>query len=277
MNQKNLDYLKENLLYMGFSDRLYPDLQKNIEQGFPEFTLKQQTEYGKLQMESTLYFRRSDQSDMYFFNRHDAHLKNGTDATNNLQQTFYLNKGRGITLKESFNLLQGRAVNTDLTPREGEKYNAWVQLNFGEKDEHGNFKMKQFHQNYGYDVVAAMAKYPIKELEDSAQTARLKMSLDKGNLQSVTMTVQGKEEKYFISANPQFKTIDIHDSHMRRVQKEGLLNNKEQDRQQAVAPIKVNEENSQKQAGKQEPGAVEEEGGAKQAPRKRRNNKQSIS
>src|SRR5215213_7867790 len=117
MNQKNLDYLKENLLYMGFSDKLYPELQKNMEQGFPDFVLRQKTEYEKLSLESTLHFRKSDQMDMYFFNRHDAHLQHPGDPSKDRLQTFYLNKGHGITLKESFNLLDGRAVNTDLRPK----------------------------------------------------------------------------------------------------------------------------------------------------------------
>ena len=274
MNQKNLDYLKENLMYMGFSDRLYPELQKNIEQGFPDFVLKQKTEYGKVSMESTLHFRKSDETDMYFFNRHDAHLQHPGDSLKDRMQTFYLNKGSGITLKESFNLLEGRAVNTDLSSKEGQKYNAWVQLNFGEKDENGNYKIKQFHQNYGYDLGATIAKYPIKELMDETRKERLIMSLQKGNLQSVTMEAGGKEEKMFISANPQFKTINVVDANMKAVQKETLLkaNGREQELSQNGKKYE-----SQKQGAKQDKKPGDEEEGPGQAPKKKQRTRQSIS
>jgi len=42
-------------------------------------------------------------------------------------------------------------------------------------------------------------------------------SLRKGNRQSVTFIQGGSEQKQFIEANPQFKTINIYDSNMLRV------------------------------------------------------------
>lgn len=209
MNQENLNYLKENLKYMGFGDRLYADLEHNINQGFPEFVLKMDSEFNKSKLESTLHFSRSKETDMYFFNRHDAVLKNDVGT---LEQTFYVNKGHGVTLKEAFNLLEGRAVYKEITPREGERYHAWVQLDFKQKEENGNYKTKQFHENYGYDLKATLEKFPIKELMDEQKSERLMMSLQKGNLQSVTLNVEGKEQMYFMQANPQYKTLTIYDN-----------------------------------------------------------------
>ena len=222
MNQENLDYLKNNLKYAGFGEQLYGELEKKIQKGVPEFTLKMDSEFNKQRLESTLHFRKSDTTDMYFFNKHDAYLHHATDPTKDVQQTFYMNMGKGITAKEAFNLLEGRAVNTDLVNKEGQKYNAWVQLDFSEKETGGNFKMKQFHQNYGYDLAATLEKYPIKELMDSDQRSRLIASLEKGNVQMVTMDLGGKEEKMFIAANPQFKTMNVFDVQMRPLQKESL-------------------------------------------------------
>lgn len=222
MNPENFEYLKNNLKYAGFGDKLYPELEQKIQEGLSEFTLKTETAFNKQKMESTLHFRKSDSTDMYFFNKHDAYLKHGADPTKDVQQSFYMNRGQGITLKEAFNLLEGRAVNTDLINKEGQKYNAWVQIDFTEKETNGNFKMKQFHQNYGYDLSATLEKYPIKELMEQEQKEKLMASLQKGNVQSVTITMNGKEEKMFISANPQFKTINVFDSQMKAVQKESL-------------------------------------------------------
>ncbi len=219
MNQQNLNYLKDNLKYLGFGEKLYPELEKNIQQGFSEFKLNLLNEYGKDKLNTDLFFRKSDQSDMYFFNSYNAKLTNDSGSQS---QSFYINRGNGFTLKEAYNLLDGRAVNKDLTNNEGQKYNAWVKLDFADKDQNGNCKMKQFHQNYGYDLEAVLSKFPIKELSDDKQKEMLIRSLERGNLQSAAFEKDGKQEKMFIEANPQFKTINVYDGNMKKVQKEAM-------------------------------------------------------
>ena len=75
MNDKNLEYLKSNLKYQGFGEKLNAELETNMKQGLPEFQLKIQTEYNKEKIEAVLHFKKSEQSDMYFFNRYDTTLQ----------------------------------------------------------------------------------------------------------------------------------------------------------------------------------------------------------
>ena len=79
---------------------------------------------------------------MYFFNRYDATLEKANKEQ--LSHTIYLNKGQGITMKETYNLLNGRAVNTDLTNKAGEKYNAWIQLDLEKKNEQAIMRQSSF-------------------------------------------------------------------------------------------------------------------------------------
>ncbi|HNP25090.1 MAG TPA: hypothetical protein PKL37_23640, partial [Panacibacter sp.] len=193
MNDKNFEYLKDNIKYLGFGEKLYTELENNMKQGKPEFQLKIETEFNKDKIGAVLHFTKSDKSDMYFFNRYDATLEKANKEQ--LSQTIYLNKGQGITMKETYNLLNGRAVNTDLTNKAGEKYNAWIQLDLEKKNEQGNYETKQFHQNYGYDMVASLQKYPVKELLDEKEKERLVSSLQRGNLQVVTFQLNGSDQK----------------------------------------------------------------------------------
>ncbi len=271
MNQKNLDYLKENLKYHGFGEKLYPELQKNIEQGFPEFKLSMQNEYGKDKLNADLYFRRSDQSDMYFFNRYDAKLTNEKESQS---QSFYLNKGSGVTLKEAYNLLEGRAVNKDLINNEGQKYNAWMQLDFKNQDENGNYKMKQFHQNYGYDLEKALSVLPVKELNNPEEKEKLVRSLEKGNIQSVSFEKDGNQERMFVEANPQFKTVNVYDGQMKKIQKD--VSHQRQSTGQASAKDLKQEQNKEVKEEKSEkqtlqPGKQNNENSL--LPKKRTNNK----
>ena len=231
MNTKNLDFLKDGLKYMGFGDKLNAELENQIKQQPAEFNLSLQGEFKKdgvtEKVDYKLDFKKSDQTDMYFFNRYHATLKN-EDATQEKSHTFYVNKNSGITAKEAFNMLSGRAVNKDLTNKEGQPYNAWVQLDFSEKDKNDNFKMKQFTQGYGYDLESTVNKYPIKELGNSDDKEKLIKALEKGNLQPVTFIKEGREEKMFVAANPQYKTLDLYDAKMQK-QFQGVEKKQEKD------------------------------------------------
>lgn len=92
-----------------------------------------------------------------------------------------------------------------------------MQVDFKNSDDNGNFKLKHYHENYGYDLEAAVSKHPIKELGRDDYKESLMDSLKKGNVQSVTFQVDGKEQKHFIEANPQFKTVNVYDSDMQRL------------------------------------------------------------
>lgn len=258
MDTKNLDFLKKGLKYLGFGEKMNADLEKIISEKPDKFQLMMVGEFNKDNIKDkvdySLDFKKSDQSDMYFFNKYQATLKN-EDPANEKTQTFYITKNAGITAKEAYNLLSGRAVNKDLTNKEGQPFNAWVQLDFQEKDKNENFKMKQFHAGYGYDLDLVLAKYPIKEQLDGEQKVRLLKSLEKGNLTPVTFAREGGEDKMFIAANPQYKSIDVYDTNLQK-KFQGI------EKKENKEPEKSNDK---KESQKQE---VDEEGDTKQSNKK---------
>jgi hypothetical protein len=215
MNEKNLEALKRNLKYLGFGEGLNEELQKNIEDKRPEFTLHHEVEYNSRKMMSGLSFKAGEQNEMYFFNRYSATLADQPER----MQTFNLDRGNGITTKEAFNLLEGRAVNKDLVNKEGQEYNAWLQLDFSKKEENGNYKLNRYHENYNFNFAAEMQKLILKPMNEE-QEKQLMQSLQKGNLQSVTFLKEGAEVKMFIEANPRERTINLYDEKMNRLSEE---------------------------------------------------------
>ena len=122
MNEKNFEFLKDQVKYSGFADNLESQLRDNLSKARTEFRLEHQAVYGKDELNASLHFKKSAQSDMYFFNSFTASLKK-ENSTTPVNQTFYINKeGGNITLKEAFNLLDGRSVNKDLINKEGKIY-----------------------------------------------------------------------------------------------------------------------------------------------------------
>ncbi|MCW3089536.1 MAG: hypothetical protein JWP81_605 [Ferruginibacter sp.] len=268
MNEKNFDYLNKQMKYTGFGEGHSDELKGKIEKQTPEFTIFHQQDFGKDNTVAMLQFKKSDDSDMYFFNRYNLLLKN-EQATEAAKQTFYISsKDDNITLKEAYNLMSGRAVNKELSTREGDKYNAWVQLDFKSIDKNGNYETKKFNQNYGYDLEQALAKHPIKELSNEVDKSRLIESLQRGNRQSVTLQHEGKENKIFIEAAPQFKSLNFYDGDMKRVNIQTLY--------EKTGERQTEQQAAKKEAVKSDKVGEDDSEGPKQRKRTRKK-KQSIS
>src|SRR5206468_10512955 len=127
-----------------------------------------------------------------------------------------------------YNLLDGRAVHKTLSNKEDEKYTAWLQLDFKNNTESGNYQLKQYHQNYGFDLGKTLSKYPIKELQNEKFKESLIRSLERGNLQSATFVLNGKEEKIFLTPNVAFKSLSAFDDKMQKIKLSDVMQKQEQ-------------------------------------------------
>jgi hypothetical protein len=185
-------------------------LGEGLEKQEPVFQLYHTASFGKDEVEAILYFRKSHINDMYFFEKYYLQLEMANRGEE-LIQPFYIYKGRGITLKEGYNLLSGRSVNKDLINRDGQAYNAWLQLDLSAK-ENDSFKIRHYYEQYGFELEKVLDQLPVKELKDPGDREKLIRSLEKGNLQPVCLDKDGKERKIYIEANPRFKCLNVFDS-----------------------------------------------------------------
>lgn len=213
MNNSNLTFVMDDLKYLGFGAKggLQDQVREKIEKEEKSFTCSVAYNYdGVVRMEADLYFRRGDKTDVYFFNKYDARLIYETRTEADRAQTFYISKGRGFTRKEAFNLLQGRSVNKNLYRKDGEKYNAWVLLNFDQRQPAGNnYQVLTFGERYGYELETVLEKFQIREMDNPQLRDSLIYSLKKGNLHTVTFSKENNR-KMLIEANPRFKSINIY-------------------------------------------------------------------
>ena len=192
MEENNYEYLVKQIKFTGFGEEPLQDLRRKMEEGKPHFIVYQEGLYNKDSAITRLDFKKSEDKDMYFFNSYSMSLKIAGQESP-VEQKFYINnKQDNITLKEAYNMLSGRAVEKEITPKEGEKYKAWLQLDFKETDTNGQYKTKQFHPNYGFDLEKVLDRHPFKELGSPEEKKALMESLQRGNRQIVTLEAEGK-------------------------------------------------------------------------------------
>jgi hypothetical protein len=222
----------------GFPD-ISAKIDEQIKQGQQQFALPVSYYINEKERLYHLLAFVKEQSGTYHFDGYKTNLYNESKPNEQRQQYFNLKNGFDINATEVYNLLAGRAI---------ERNGTWVQLDFNDKDTNGNFRMKEFHSGYGYNLEKVLQQLPLKELFNKSEADKLHDALKNGNRLAVNFIKNGNEQRYYIEANPQFKSVNVYDEHARKVTLNTALGNKTLE---AVKLIhKVNEQQHQNQAKK---------------------------
>ncbi|TRW22020.1 hypothetical protein FMM05_18870 [Flavobacterium zepuense] len=205
--QENGQSLHDQVQRAGFTG-LTASLDEQLKKGQQQFSIPVSYYVNeKERLEHQLFFAKN-QSGQYRFEGFKTSLFNESKPDESRQHYFTLSSGLSPDTTEAYNLLSGRAINND---------GKWMQLDLNDKDAQGNYRIKEFHSNYGYDLERELKQLPLKELGDPIQEEKLKDILKSGGRQSVCFIKDGKEHRYYIEANPQFKSVNIYDEHSRKV------------------------------------------------------------
>jgi hypothetical protein len=207
--KSNLEYLNNDLKYLGFGENtlLNQQLEENIAAGKAEFELYTDAFFNHfIRTEARLHFLKLLKQGTYVFDHYTATNQYEQDPGKNKEREFHVFKGVGVTFKEAFNLLDGRAARIDGVDQDDEVYRTWVQLDFEERDAHLNYRFKYYRH---YDLERVLTSYPIEELLADATRKTLVASLERGNKCLVTLNT-GKPEPKWIEANPAEKTLRIY-------------------------------------------------------------------
>ncbi|MNI61537.1 hypothetical protein D3C73_1168160 [compost metagenome] len=236
-------------------------------EGKEKFELKFEKEINGKKVEANLKYSLSNQGN-YFFNAYDLKI-NQTDKEP-LERTFKVDNKETFSLKEAFNLLEGRSVLKSYSNFEKGKEDSkitelqsWSYLDASIKNnkretanegENGvvtkNIAVMRKCNDYDLDSLVSM--YPIKNIEIPGKKADLVQSLQRGNLQSVLLEKDGEYKKHFIEASPKFKTINIYNEQMVKLfipnkKKEDLKTSEKQDNaEKLIQPGKNKQGNKNK-------------------------------
>ena len=214
--EKNNQSLHEQMQRIGFRD-LSVKIEEQIKQGHEQFTIPVSYYVNeKERLNHELSFSK-DQSGKYQFEGYKTTLQNESKPEEDRSQYFKVQEGNPVDTTQAYNLLAGRAI---------QKEKSWIQLDLNDKDADGNHRIKEFHSGYGYDLEKAVQQLPLKELSNKTQADKLKDALKQGNRQSITLIKNGNEHRFYIEANPQFKSVNIYDEHSRKITLSTALGNK---------------------------------------------------
>ena len=217
--KKNMEYLVDQVKFLGFGqdEKLQEKLKSMVSSDQKQFTIAISSDKTSFQnkMNFNLHFNKADTGTV-FFNKFEAHLTNESKGTD-LQHTFAV-KNNGFTAKQAINLLEGRAVKTEIkNPNTGEKETAFVKLKLNEpKNENGNFKLQVFNKNYGVNAASIVERSNLVFKDEKHKEITIK-SLEKGNIVAVKFKSEEKEQEGKAILNPQYKTLNLYDQNLKRL------------------------------------------------------------
>ncbi|CAA9202956.1 hypothetical protein FLACOL7796_04538 [Flavobacterium collinsii] len=214
--QKNNQALYDQVQRIGFKD-LSNQIDHQIKQGQEQFNILVSYYINeKERLDHELSFSK-DQSGQYQFDGYKTTLQNESKPEEHRSQYFKIQGRNSFDTIQAYNLLVGRAVQKD---------RSWIQLDLNDKDATGNHRIKEFHSGYGYDLEKAVQQLPLKESSNKNEANKLMDDLKQGNRLPVTLIKNGNEHRFYIEANPQFKSVNIYDGHSRKITLATALGNK---------------------------------------------------
>lgn len=149
-------------------------------------------------------------------------IKDGKGYYNGFKATFYSEDGTTIsqwfksadriTINESYILLMDqehpRAVHKTYYNEEGEKYGQWIQLDFAQRTESGNYLTKRYSD---YDILTKINDYDFVELFNDKQKLAAATFMAEGREIELTPTNQENHSKVYMRANPERGTLTFMD------------------------------------------------------------------
>jgi hypothetical protein len=201
--ENNYEFLVKDLKYLGFDSSLNADLKEMLGTEADAFELEYRAAVQQEPLEAVLYFYRLSPEGYFFFSKYVL-------SVSGRKHPFFVFKGRGMTVKEGFNLLNGRAVFKQRTAKNGQTYNEWLDLDLTIREDNG-FKPRIYPESYGFDLSALISSLMIDTPTANWDRAMLIRSLEKGNLQTAFIKQEGTNRKVNIQANPRERTITIHE------------------------------------------------------------------
>lgn len=233
--EQNNQLLHIQMRRAGFTG-LSAKVEEQIKQGHQQFSVPVSYYINdKERLDHQLSFAK-DQSGRYHLEGYKTNLHNEAKPSETRQQYFSMKTGYSIDTTEAYNLLAGRAI---------QKEGKWVQLDLNDKDPQGNFRLKEFHSDYGYNLEKALQQLPLKEMLNKSEADKLHDALKQGGRQSVSFIRDGNEQRYFIEANPQFKSVNIYDEHSRKITLNTALGNKTMEAVKLTHKVNEHQEESQ--------------------------------
>lgn len=204
---ENLDTLKARIDKAGFGNRFDKEIDEAIAAGKTEihpFT-SEVIENKRMDFEPEIKIK----DNKAYYNGFKATFYNEDGTTVNQ----WFKATDRVTINEAYILMvdqqQPRAVHKTYYDDQSQKYGAWIQLDFNQRTESGNYLTKRYGD---FDLLTKLNDFDFVELSSEKQKITAAAYMSEGREISLTPVNQEKYSQVFVRANPERATFTFMDT-----------------------------------------------------------------
>ncbi|UUF12568.1 MULTISPECIES: hypothetical protein [Flavobacterium] len=213
-DERNFNSLNEEVQRIGFPD-LSEKLKNLIDKEQENFSIPLSYYLNeKEKITHTLSFSKNAEGH-FELDGFKSSLQNNSAPEDSREYYFKNGLENNFKLNEAYNLLSGRSV---------EHNQSWFQLDFNDRDASGSYHLKEFRNEYAYDLEKTLKAIPLKDISNTYEMEKLKNAIRQGDSVSAVLIKNGRENQIYIEANPQFRSLNIYDQQFRKIQKASSKN-----------------------------------------------------
>lgn len=215
-------------------------LRNQIKTDSPSFSIDVPSRYVSEheRMNYSLMFNK-DETGRYRFEGYNAVLRDDKNPEQEKSHFFRVDQQNHFDGNEAYNLLSGRAIMKD---------GSWMKLDLNDKNAAGEFAMREYGGKYGYDLDKVISELPLKN-EGELSCFRLKSNLERGARERVSFLREGKEQAFYIEADPHARSVTIYDEHSKKITLNSIKGGVQQ-RQVMTVVNNANEQQVVKKSGR---------------------------
>ncbi|WP_300601916.1 hypothetical protein [Niabella sp.] len=203
---ENADALKSRIGNVGFGNRFDKEIDEALAAGSAEIRPFTSEVIENRRMDFEPEIKIKDNKGYYNGFKATFYNEDGTTVTQ------WFKAADRVTINEAYILMvdqqHPRAVHKTYYNEAGEKYGQWVQLDFSQRTESGNYLTKRYGD---FDQVAKLNDYAFVELASEKQKITAAAHLADGREIALTPVNQEKYSQIFVRANPERGTFTFTD------------------------------------------------------------------
>jgi len=205
-NFRNQLRLRDQVVAAGFGN-ISEQFVKQIAENKNEFSIPLEWHLsGPDKISYDLKFQKNSRG-QYDFVAYTAAIKIGDDGKEFRKQTFSVSDE--FTPTQAYHLLKGRAVEKEFISLDQQLQTVWKQLDFNDRDQAGNYKMKVYPDNFHMDVRSEIHSMYEKGLIAAPAIETIIQGIKNGAEQYALLNVNGKDQVGYFVADPLHERVNI--------------------------------------------------------------------
>ncbi len=209
MTEGEKEILERSLVLHWAHPGAVAQVMKSLDGKEKKFSVIDKGKVGDIEYRATLNFERPGGTKRVDFKDFILTVR-PTGRRTPFSQAFPIKHKSDFTIREAFNLMNGRYVSKEMMQGENKTHKPWLKMDFSNVDDSLNHPITEVIPPEGFDLMKELVRFPIVNFNPNSNGRELVKDLERGDLRPVTLKLNGWLEEFSLAANPEAGGLDVY-------------------------------------------------------------------